>query len=384
MKKKVLFISLSTLLFILLLETACRIGAYFIYSPCHTSFSIQAQGMWINDDELIYDSRPNYLFYNELARFNEDALRVDLNEIEIPVKQKGETWILLIGGSSMLGNGANRDNNWRTISQQEDHGKSTSIDGYLEQILNKKEKGKYRVFNAAVAGYKAWQAFEKAKRLMNKYSFDWVISMDGMNEPKILSSRQSVKSFTKEEWSQHITQNPPLATQISWMKNSALVYSAFKWKYEKNEEELKETEANHRNSFIQKCINTRGETKYLKDNQNSQYAALSFFKTIEEEDQHFTNKKIKHLHFIQPHLSLRNKLKADSLEIAVLGNFYKVQKDTANSFMKIISEWKPSSPTIMNLNEMHELNFWVFVDYCHFTKEANHYIANKMAALILR
>ena len=102
-------------------------------------------GIWRSDSLLIWDNQPNYTFHDESGSINEIGCRVELGDVEMPKKEKGETWILLSGGSAMLGTGSIHEGDYLTITQITDHSKSTAIDGYLEEELNKSGKGKYLI-----------------------------------------------------------------------------------------------------------------------------------------------------------------------------------------------------------------------------------------------
>ena len=380
--KKIFYWIIFTVCIVVAIELLVRIGCFVYFNKYSTTFSTQAQGMWQSDSLLVWDNRPSYLFYDNSGQYNECGMRTNPGDVEMPVKQPGETWILLSGGSAMAGNGSNRNGEWLALTGVPDHAKATSIDGYLEEILNRNKDKKYRVFNSSVAGHAAWQAFEKAKKLSRAYPFDWVISMDGANEPKIIPEGKTSRFLTEELWKVHPTKTPPLSDQISWMENSALVFCLFRWKYAMNESGKAENNEKALHDKQMEYFALKGKVKYLRDENVVSSGLLSFQKTVLEEDAFFESKKIRHCHFIQPHLSLRNTNVLDSVEQSVFNYYCTVQNDTNNTLFRSVNELKFTSPTIVSLKPMHDLPYWVFVDYCHFTNKANLYIAQKIAAMV--
>ena len=48
-------------------------------------------GIWRSDSLLIWDNQPNYTFHDESGSINEIGCRVELGDVEMPKKEKGET-----------------------------------------------------------------------------------------------------------------------------------------------------------------------------------------------------------------------------------------------------------------------------------------------------
>ena len=370
-----------TIILLLFLELICRIGTYIYYSPNGSSFSNQVMGIWRSDSLLIWDNQPNYTFHDESGSINEIGCRVELGDVEMPKKEKGETWILLSGGSAMLGTGSIHEGDYLTITQITDHSKSTAIDGYLEEELNKSGKGKFKVFNSAVSGHTSRQAFLKVQQLLKKYDFDWVISMDGQNDPGYIPEGKSANDISKSYWKSFIESKHPFIHQLEWMKRSALIFCVLRGKYNFSES-LKEEP--NREAIIEKWNNYKGERSFLSDTNLVKKGVALFQQSITQQNEWLDQQGIKHLHFIQPHLSLREKVKMAPLEKTVYNYYGSLKRDTLSTFMRDIHQLKWKSPKIMSLPEVHHLPFWVFTDYCHLTKEANQYIAHSMFQHILK
>jgi len=370
-----------SLALLLILEIICRIGTFAYYAPYGTSFDNQVMGMWRSDSSLIWDFQPYYCFHDKSGSVNEIGCREALGEVDMPAKEKGETWVLLSGGSAMLGTGARKDADYYAITQIDDHPKATAIDGYLEEYLNKKGKGKYRVFNCAVSGYTSWQAFQKVQNILAKYPMDWVISMDGQNDPGYISEGKTARNIMEEYWNDFLKSKHPFTRQFAWMQRSALIYCTLKAKYNFSESMKEEP---NRQEIIAKWNNNPKERTYLSNEQIIEKGLLAFRESIINESAWLDKKGIHHLHFIQPHLSLRDKNKMAPVEKTIYNYYGSLQKDTLSSFMRSIHEMSWPNDKINTLREVHHLPFWVFTDYCHLTKEANKYIAERIGAMILK
>lgn len=372
---------LLTLALLLILEIICRVATFCYYAPNGSSFSNQVMGIWRSDSLLIWDHQPNYTLHDESASINEIGCRVALGDVEMPKKGKDEVWILLSGGSAMLGTGSIREGDYLSITQITDHPKATSIDGYLEEELNKHSKTKYRVFNCAVSGYTSWQAFLKAQQLMLQFHFDWVISMDGQNDPGFIPSGQTPRDISEGYWKGFLNSKHPFVHQFEWMQRSALIYCVLRGKYNLGET-LKEEP--NREEIINKWNKYDGKIAFVNDSNLVKKGVEYFVQSLTQQSNYLEKKGIKHLHFIQPHLCLRNETKMAPIEKTITKYYSSLKRDTINSFMREIHQLKWQSPKIIALSEVHELPFWVFTDYCHLTSEANKYLAHRMFQLILK
>jgi hypothetical protein len=145
------------------------------------------------------------------------------------------------------------------------------------------------------------------------------------------------------------------------------------WKEQPNREEI-----------IQKWNAYKGERSFLSDSTLVQNGVTLFKQSLEEQSRWLEQKGIKHLHYIQPHLSLRTKEKMAPLEKTVYNYYGSLKRDTISTFMREIHHLKWNSTKISTLPEVHHLPFWVFTDYCHLTNEANKYIAHRMFQRILK
>ena len=131
----------------------------------------------------MYNNRAFYVDFEKQFQYNELGMRSACGDYRIPLKKAGDLWVLLLGGSAMEGMGSNKDGAWFDMTNIPDHPYTETIAFYLEGVLGRKYPGKrVRVFNAAVSGFTLEQGISKYRKLSKQYDFDWVISMDGVNE----------------------------------------------------------------------------------------------------------------------------------------------------------------------------------------------------------
>jgi len=90
---------------------------------------------------------------------------------------------------------------------------------------------------------------------------------------------------------------------------------------------------------------------------------------------------------IQPHLSLRDATVMNTTEKALF-NYYCSSSNNPvfNSYYRKIYSLYDSlaknKSTIRLLQDMHSLKEQIFLDYCHFTPDANEYLASYIADII--
>ena len=186
MKKKILFSLITLILFFLLIEIVFRIIFFIRYNKYNTTPFIQGSSLQMSDDTIIYRNRPFYLDKNKKYQFNCEGFKSRAGDIEMPVKSPEDFWIFLFGGSAMEGMGSNKDGEWLDITGVRDYPYEKSIAFLLQQKLQLLIPGrKIKVFCAANSGFSVYQDILQYRRLKSKYKMDWIISMDGVNEPII-------------------------------------------------------------------------------------------------------------------------------------------------------------------------------------------------------
>jgi len=243
-----------------------------------------------------------------------------------------------------------------------------------------------RVFNAAVSGYTIYQSFNRYK-LLRKYKPDWIVSMDGVNEPTALAQNETIETYLTEEWKNNQVQNYPLKRTFSRMSNSALYYKLTKMVYYYREDKKLE---HKRDSLLinrRKWFNTTPEkiSFSVNDNGSLQKSVNTYLSTLYQFEEYLNKANQKHLLLIQPYLGFRDTSKVDTVEKAVY-NYFSVEANNAsrNCFLdSVYAAFKTNHDHIYSMNDVHSWRGWVFVDYCHFTKDANEKIASEIAKYIL-
>lgn len=374
---------------LLLLELLFRIIFTVEYGGYHTSVYVQGNTLQMSDSLLVFKNRPFYLDYYKRYQFNEEGMRSEPRDVLMPEKKPGDFWVFLFGGSAMEGVGSNKDGQWLDITGVIDYRPRQTIAGRLQEILQKEMPSKkVRVFNAANSGYMLLQSRLRYEHLSKKYRMDWVISMDGENEPPVLEPGQTPQSFIKKRWNESPLFDFPLNTIIAITSHSAFANKLKQWAFDirfsgrlkKNEREDFPARKNWGNKPL-------GKLKFAANDNLVSPAVLAFMTTLKQFDSVLTARNQSHLLYIQPHIAFRNTGMMNLTEKA-LYNYYTATYNDAlnNSFKrKLLTQYRDyffsRNVSLMNL---YNVNEQVFIDYCHFTERANFIIATYIATDILK
>jgi len=388
-KKKLLFFSFVAVFIILIfLEIAFRIAFYFQYKNLQTTIQIQGSPLQTSDSILIYRNQPFYIDYNKKYQNNEEGMKGATGDVFISKKTGRDFWVLLTGGSAMEGMGSNQNGKWLDITGVDDHPYHETIAYYLEQLLQKKmPERKVKVFNAATSGYTVYQSYLRYLSLSQKLYPDWVISMDGVNEPSALSEKQTINEYLKKEWRQNPQFHYPLKMIIPMTKNSALInyikQKLFHFKRTYRLEKAKNKNYSERKKWANMTVPAM---KFAVSNPNIERATQNFAKWIIRYDSILSKNRQKHLLLIQPHMSQRDTSSLTLPEIAVSNYYRGTFQDTAkHQFLKIVYKQFAEDvkhPAIVPMTAVHHWSGWTLVDYCHFTNDATKRIATEIARYI--
>jgi hypothetical protein len=246
-----------------------------------------------------------------------------------------------------------------------------------------------RVFCAANSGFCVYQSMLQYQRLKALYKMDWVISMDGVNEPLIHSKDSSVRDLIKNEWSQYPIFRSPLKYIIPVTQHSVFINSLKQALFEnKMSGRLKKAKQNNFPARTKWLTAAAAPLLYNADTQIIRNSVDSFFYYMKAFDRQLSMDNIPHLLFIQPHLTLRDTLKSSPTEKALLHYYESASYNNAefNMYIKEIhagNELAQVSGRIYSLGFIHENNFETFVDYCHFSPEAIRQLAIFFAGCII-
>ncbi len=381
---------LVLLLLFLIFEVIFRIVFYFSYLGLHTSVSIQGSALKTGDTALIWKNQPFYTDHKRRFQFNEESMKAVVGDVFIPSKKEDDYWIVLTGASAMEGMGANKNGAWIDITGREDYAADATIAFYLQQLVQQQMPGKkVKVFNAACSGYCICQSYNRWVQLSKKIKADWVVSMDGCNEPAVLKGSESVRSIQQQDWEGSPQFHFPLNLIMFLTSHSAFInalkqglfHARQSWRMESNRQKLYPERQKWRNAAVEPM-------RFSEINQGIQSAVDSFTLTLLRYDSLLFKQGVNHLLLVQPHMSLRDTTGLDDEETAV-NRYYRAAFNYAdmNVFMKLLHQQfgkqQGVKNNILSMDAVHHWKENVFVDYCHFTNAANKRIAAEISRYIV-
>ncbi|MGB8194572.1 MAG: hypothetical protein WCF67_21755, partial [Chitinophagaceae bacterium] len=129
-----------------------------------------------------------------------------------------------------------------------------------------------------------------------------------------------------------------------------------------------------------------GVIKFADADARSEKALRIFYDELRQFDSLLTLRKQKHLLYIQPHLAFRDTSVMSLTERALYNYYTATYNDPFNNLFKrkILIETDSFPPNVKSLSALTSSREPVFVDYCHFTLQANKYIAATIADEILQ
>ncbi|MBL0136413.1 MAG: hypothetical protein IPP79_21765 [Chitinophagaceae bacterium] len=389
--KKILYSIIASFLVLLAIEAVFRIIFWINNKDYKTTVFIQGNTIQKDDSLLIFRNRPFYLDQQHRFQYNEEGMKSVPGDVLIPEKKSNDFWVLLLGASTMEGMGSNNDGVWLDITGTTDHPYYETIAWYLQQQLQEKMPDrKVRVFNAANSSYTIEQSRIRCEMLLKKIHPDWVISLDGQNNPPTLADTSSVLSIVKKDWEMNPTKSFPLSWIIPLTSHSAFVNSMKQYVFHRKTEGRLETAASNNYPERRKWLQV-GPAAIKADtvSKGVSNAVETYYKEWLQFDSALTQKQQKHLLLLQPHILFRNTSLLDSTEKA-LYSYYSTEwnDEQKNGFLiKLRDEFKGKTighSSMAILNEVDTLHQQVFVDYCHFTQKTNRFVATVLLNYILK
>jgi len=387
-RKLFLFGATTILIFFVVLEIIFRVIFFFQYRNLHTSIFIQGSPLLISDSDLIWKSTPFYVDYDRHFQNNEAGMNSKVGDEFIETKTGKDFWVLLTGGSAIEGMGSNRNGEWLDITGVDNHPWNETIGFYLQQLLqNSMPDKRVKVFNAATVSHTVYQSYLRYLTLSKKMKFDWVISMDGVNDPPTLATAETTSAYCLKDWNENPQFHYPLKLIIPLTRHSALV-NAIKQKlfHLKGDYRLRK---NRNNNFPKRKYWASLATlpiKYAAISSDITRGANSFRQWILKYDSTLNALKQNHLLLIQPQMCFRDTSVLGDAEKAV-NNYYRTvfQDSVKQTYLATVYNFFLSDTlhkSIIAMNSVHRWQGWVFVDYCHFTKEAEKKIAGEIFSYI--
>jgi lysophospholipase L1-like esterase len=226
-----------------------------------------------------------------------------------------------------------------------------------------------------------------AYRALRELDPDWVISMDGVNDARGLAAGEDSRTNAERDWAAHPIFRFPFREARFLMRNSAAMFLAGEYLFFKT-------------NVIRNARNTRQDPQVLRTwlarvpslapAQGSaavERARAEFLVNIRLFDEEIRHDGRKHLLLVQPHVSLREPAAVTGVERAVFNYYMHGSAGRPDAFMSSVYQRsvgaRIESEDVVYMDAVHDWPGWVFVDYCHFSKEANRRIAQALATHIL-
>ena len=382
------FAAVTVVFFLLLAEGVARVLFFFKFRELGTNVYVQGSPMQEADSASVYNNRAFYVDFEKQFQYNELGMKSACGDYRMPVKAGGDLWVLLLGGSAMEGMGSNKDGAWFDMTNILDHPYKETIGFFLGERLRRLYPGKrVRVFNAAVSGFTLDQGMARYRSLSRAYDFDWVISMDGVNECDTLEvgGPAAEKAYSRAYWASMPFHQFPLNWIVPITQHSAF------FNLVKQELYSVRTKARARRNeaggfVLRDSWAARAALPILVDSGDARVLRSSgAFLREEREFAHELEKDGKHyLLLVQPYLAFRDSSVLGREELA-LDHYLreKMNDGYKHAFLKqVYAGVDTGGLHIQAMPGVARWPGWVFVDYCHFTKAANERIAAELADYI--
>jgi len=389
-------------LLLLLAEGLARVAFFLKFRELGTSVYVQGSPIQEADSASVYNNRAFYVDFEKRFQYNELGMKSACGDYRMPVKKAGDLWVLLLGASAMEGMGSNKDGAWFDITNISDHPYNETIAFFLEGRLRRLYPGKrVRVFNAAVSGFTLEQVMARYRSLSRAYDFDWVISMDGVNECDTLAAAEEEMAYCRAYWDSMPFHRFPLNWIVPITQRSAFFNLLKQGVYHLRLNGR--MERNQRRGFPERSLWALAMPEALSSADRDERVRRSAQTFLKEEigfAGELQREGKKYLLLVQPYLAFRNSAFLGEEELA-LSHYLRAMKNDGNrhaflravyegidgsdSLRGLVGEYRISNDGNLHIRTMSGVLHWpgwVFVDYCHFTKTANERIAAELADYI--
>ena len=397
------FAAVAVGLLLLLAEGVSRVIFSWRFRGLGTSVYVQGSPIQETDSASVYNNRAFYVDFEKGFQYNELGMKSACGDYRMPVKAGGDLWVLLLGGSAMEGMGSNKDGAWFDMTNIGDHPYEETIAFFLGRALQRRYPGKrVRVFNAAVSGFTLEQGMARYKELSKKYDFDWVISMDGVNECDTLETESvdAERAYSQAYWASMPFHRFPLNWIVPITQHSAffnflkqgVYHMRLNGRMQKNQRQGFPVRSHWAHAAPAALLFAYGDEKVSRSAQAFLKEEIGFAGELQRDGK-------KYLLLVQPYLAFRNSEFMGEEELA-LSHYLRAAKNDGylHAFLAALDEGIQGSDSvrlgreyrICNDRNLHLRTMlgvlhwqgWVFVDYCHFTKTANERIAAEFAEYI--
>ena len=378
-KKLLLFSILVVGAVLLLIEGGFRVWFYFQTKGLHTTLYIQGSSLQMDDSTLLFRNRPFQLDFLQKFQHNEEGMRSAPGDVFMPEKKNNDYWVFLFGASAMEGMGSNKDGEWMDITGRTDYPWNETIAFYLENYLKENIKDRnVRVFNAANTSYTIEQSLKRYEILSAKYRIDYVVTMDGQNEPPLLEANETVFDYLRKDWANRPTKKLPLNWIIPLTQHSAFAYQIKQQSFHRRAEQRLKQNSPRRQFWYEQPF---AGFNFSDPDKRTEKAIDAYFNMLQTYRNVLENKGQQGLLLLQPHLIFRDSSRMNLTEKAVQHYYGTAYNDPAtNSFLRLQRlGWEKiaatGDPYLANMNWADSTAIPVFTDYCHFTPEMNKQVA---------
>jgi hypothetical protein len=388
-RKLLRFTAVTVGLLLLLAEGLGRVVFLFKFRGLGTSVYVQGSPIQEADSASVYNNRAFYVDFEKRFQYNELGMKSACGDYRMPLKKEGDLWVLLLGGSAMEGMGSNKDGSWFDMTNIPDHPYSETIAFYLEGVLRRKYPGKrVRVFNAAVSGFTLEQGISKYRKLSKQYDFDWVISMDGVNECDTLEAGgpEAEKAYSRAYWASMPFHRFPLNWIVPITQHSAFfnllkqTFYGFRMRarVRRNEVGGFALRASWASRAALPLMVDPGDERVRRSADAFLREEREFAGALDVEGKHY-------LLLVQPYLAFRDSVVSGSEETA-LNHYWREKMNDGYEYAFLKRVYAGADTGNLHIQTMLGVGRWpgwAFVDYCHFTKAANERIAGELADFIV-
>jgi hypothetical protein len=392
LRKNIIFALVPLFFFSLVVVIICRIITFNRFARHQTNIAIQGEGRYSNDPTMIWGNAPYYLEYDQRYQYNEFGIKSEPGKVKMPGKKENDFWVFLLGGSAMAGKGSHRGAGYLKITGVVEHNISDTIEHHLQkQLQNSFPDKRVRVFNASVAMHSVTQSDANYERLRHLKP-DWVVSMDGHNQ-RIPDQGITDINFRRNDWATTGLNVFPVKQLRMIAKHSAFAYLVGEYIYYKSgvlEAPLNTpSDPKEKEYWLNRPMEAPSITpKKVAQASNETKASFNGF----IRDLSLFQKKLeldgqKHLLLIQPELKMRNISKMPAVERATYNLMETIAGkrngiELEQNLHTLFPENRFKSKNIFSMAAVHDWDGYVFVDYCHFSKEANKKIVREIAKFI--
>jgi hypothetical protein len=388
-RKLLRFTAVTVGLLLLLAEGLGRFVFFLKFRGLGTSVYVQGSPIQEADSASVYNNRAFYVDFEKRFQYNELGMKSACGDYRMPVKKAGDLWVLLLGGSAMEGMGSNKDGAWFDMTNIADHPYDETIAFYLQEMLTRKCPGKrVRVFNAAVSGFTLEQGISKYRKLSKQFDFDWVISMDGVNECDTLEAvdPEAEAAYSRAYWASMPFHNFPLSWIVPITQHSAffnLLKQTFygvrmRARIRRNEVGGFALRATWAARAALPLMVDPGDERVRRSADVFLREEREFAGSLDGEGKHY-------LLLVQPYLAFRDSVVSGPEETA-LDHYWREKMNDGYEYAFLKQVYESANTGNLHIQTMLGVGKWpgwVFVDYCHFTKAANERIAGELADFIV-